>query len=660
MARSGSDRPTETGGDGGTVRGPASSRREAGTRHVFALNAVGGLFVVLTFIAICLWSILAAEEELKQTAELAAQRWAQAAIVDSDALDHLLAGDGATPADEVYLNTIARTADVLSFRIYNAEGEPVFSYTPDDNDGLAEHAPAESDTAARVEIIRRGDAPGPTPIARVWIPFGTVADPAGSVIVTTDQSPNAAIYREELLGTLAITGLLVLIALANCFGVAFLLRRKKISDERIFNLVHRDSLTGLSSRKNFQDTMSRCFPAEGGGSHAVALHLVDVDGFKSVNDTLGHPVGDRLLQSVATQLLSSVGENDVVARLGGDEFAVLQRHADTPGKAETLAERIVESVRLIHKGTGSTGHVTVSVGTALAPVHADNLDDLTRFADIALYRAKNDGRDRSILFAPGMEDELNARILLRTIVRDAVETGAFELHYQPICSTGDRTILGFEALARLPDPSGQRTIPPSDFIPVAETMGLMPRLGALLLNDACRTAVTWPAHLTLAVNLSPQQFGDNIVGTVADALATSGLSPHRLELEVTESLLFANEDVAMQQLNALKALGVRIAMDDFGTGYSSLSYLWRFPFDKLKVDRSFIASLDAADSVGVVLRTISAMSDAMALTVVAEGVETEAQHAFAKNAGYDAVQGYLCGRPMPRDDIPAFLARRCC
>ncbi|UOM35199.1 bifunctional diguanylate cyclase/phosphodiesterase [Acuticoccus sp. I52.16.1] len=643
-----------------SLRSPfgVSGERRHGMGRVFVLNAIGGALVVATFLAICSWSYLAAEDELIETAEFTAEKWVRAALADTDVLAHILTGEALPAADRAYLEAITHTAGLLGFAVYGSLGQQLFAHSAASPVPLPDAALADATTVRRADILRDTADGRAQIIARISLPLASISRNNGSIVVMIDQSDAIGLYEGEMLGTMMLTGLLASIALANCIVVAVLLKRKQRSDEQILVLAHKDSLTGLANRNLFQDVLDRHFPVDLAARSSIALHFVDLDGFKAVNDTLGHPAGDKLLQRVAQRLLALVDENGLVARLGGDEFAVLQSNVTSPHEAEVFGAQLVESVRTLRKVDGNAVKVSLSVGTALAPGHAVTAEDLAKFADIALYRAKEAGRDRQVTFAASMGDEVQARNYMRMVVLQAIESGAFEMNYQPICSAEDGRITAFEALARLPARLGRRSIAPADFIPVAEAMGLMPRLGAWVLHEACRTAATWPVPVAVSVNLSAQQFSEDIVGTVSQALAGSGLPPERLHLEITESLLIANEGIVTRQLTALKSLGVGIALDDFGTGYSSLNYLWKFPFDKLKVDRSLFDSIELSTGVCEVLRTITAMGAAMHLTVVAEGIETEEQRRFARRAGYDELQGYLCGAPVAAEAVPPLLLRR--
>jgi diguanylate cyclase (GGDEF)-like protein len=330
-----------------------------------------------------------------------------------------------------------------------------------------------------------------------------------------------------------------------------------------------------------------------GGS--VAVHFIDLDRFKKVNDTLGHDGGDFLLKTAAERLRSVTRVGDVVARLGGDEFVVVQTGVSSKDQADDLARRLTSAVTAPMKFRGQSIIAAVSVGVALAPEDGDDPERLLKSADLAMYKAKADGRNCIRFFQPEMDAELLARSKLEATIRDAVLHDRFELHYQPLFEMTERRLTGFEALIRLPAEDGI-LIPPLVFIPVAEELQLIERIGAWALRAACRTAVTWPGNLTVAVNLSPAQFLPGLAGSISDivaaALKDAGLAAHRLELEITETLLLGDSGAIMAELQTLKAMGVAIVMDDFGTGYSSLSYLWRFPFDKIKIDRCFMQGVE--------------------------------------------------------------------
>jgi diguanylate cyclase (GGDEF)-like protein len=425
------------------------------------------------------------------------------------------------------------------------------------------------------------------------------------------------------------------------------------AQDRIAYLALHDELTGLANRTQLIEKLNDALASAEGQHDRVAVHFIDLDRFKRVNDTLGHDGGDFLLKTVAERLREIIRGNDVVARLGGDEFVIVQTGVKNKDQAEGLAQRLIDIMTAPIQLREQTIIATVSVGIALAPANGGNPKRLLKSADLALYRAKADGRNCIRFFLPEMDAEMQARCRLERVIRDAVTYNRFELHYQPFFEMSDRRLIGFEALIRLTTEDGT-LIPPLEFIPVAEDLRLIGKIGAWVLREACRTAATWPENLTVAVNLSPAQFSAGFSGVVAAALKETGLAAHRLELEITETLMLGNSQVIMAELHALKAMGVAIVMDDFGIGYSSLSYLWQFPFDKIKIDRTFMQGFDGCNrDVGTVVKTIIALGRELNMRVTVEGVETSAQAAFLEKANGDQAQGYFFGRPVPAADVAA-------
>ena len=435
------------------------------------------------------------------------------------------------------------------------------------------------------------------------------------------------------------------------------------AQDRIAFMAHHDALTGLANRTQLIEKLNEALASAGSQHDGVAVHFIDLDRFKRVNDTLGHDGGDSLLKVVAERLRAIVRADDIVARLGGDEFVIVQIDVENNTQAEGLAQRLIEITTAPIELKEQTIIATVSVGIALAPADGLNPERLLKSADLALYRAKAEGRNCIRFFQPEMDVEMQARCKLERIIRDAVTHNRFELHYQPLFEMSDRRLIGFEALIRLPTEDGT-VIPPLEFIPVAEDLRLIGKIGAWVLREACRAAVTWPDTLSVAVNLSPAQFLAGFSGEVAAILNETGLTANRLELEITETLLLGNSQVIMAELHALKAMGVAIVVDDFGTGYSSLSYLWQFPFDKIKIDRSFMQGFDGHNrNAGTVVKTLIALGRELNMRVTVEGVETAAQAAFLDKIGGDLAQGYFFGRPVPGSEVSEhifkdFQARR--
>jgi diguanylate cyclase (GGDEF)-like protein len=427
------------------------------------------------------------------------------------------------------------------------------------------------------------------------------------------------------------------------------------SEERIAHMARHDALTGLPNRLLFRERMEQALTRVG-HDERLAVLSVDLDCFKEVNDTLGHPAGDRLLQEVATRLRDSVREGDTVARLGGDEFAVIHVGAQRPEDVLTLADRLVQ---LLSRPFDIDGHeisVGTSVGIAMAPADGTCADELLKHADIALYRAKADGRRTYRFFEPAMNAQLQARHSLEAELRNALVRGEFELHYQPVISVVSNQVVGFEALIRWNHPD-RGIILPGCFIPLAEETGLINSIGAWVLRQACAEAANWPRHIRMAVNLSVVQLTKQaLLHHVLQALATSKLEAKRLELEITESVLWHDNEVTLGALHQLRALGVRIAMDDFGTGYSSLSYLRSFPFDKIKIDRSFVREIASRSDCAAIVRAVANLGHSLGMVTTAEGVETEEQLEHVKNAGCTEVQGYLFSKPLPAKDLASIVS----
>ena len=438
-------------------------------------------------------------------------------------------------------------------------------------------------------------------------------------------------------------------------GISEDITERRASEDRMAHMASHDSLTDLPNRLHFEETLAGMLARP--GRRAVTLLCLDLDGFKTINDTYGHPVGDELLRQVAARLRAILRRAEVAARLGGDEFAVLGCVEGGPPAAMALAARIARCFRRpFHLGE-CTAHIDVSIGIAMAERSGQSGDRLMRHADIALYAAKSEGRGVAKLYADEMSVHVEARQLMSEDLRRAVAAGQFELDYQPLHNLGTDRITGFEALIRWRHPE-RGLIGPGEFIPVAEQNGLIVEIGEWVLREACRQAAGWPDSIKVAVTLSAVQFRTSgLVTMVEGALRDAGLAPQRLELEITESILLADSGTNLQTLHDLRALGIRIAMDDFGTGYSSLSYLRSFPFDKIKMDRSFVADVCVNPGSMAIVRAVTGLGSSLSITTTAEGIETPEQFARLKQEGFDELQGYLIGRPMPAERASA-LARR--
>jgi diguanylate cyclase (GGDEF)-like protein len=433
---------------------------------------------------------------------------------------------------------------------------------------------------------------------------------------------------------------------------------RKQAERRVEHMARHDALTGLANRVLFRErletALSRCAERD----EPTAVLCLDLDQFKAVNDTLGHSVGDTLLKEVAARIVAEVRARDVVARLGGDEFAILLAARADAEAAAALAARLVETIGRPFMLDGQLINVGTSIGIALAPVDGLDPDLLMKNADLALYKAKGDGRGTFRFFESAMDKEVQSRRALELDLREALSAGEFELHYQPLADLALDRIVSFEALLRWRHPV-HGMISPASFIPIAEDTGLIVPLGEWVLRQACAEAARWPDGVRVSVNVSAVQFRQrNLVGLVMAALAGSGLEPERLELEIAESVLMQESEASVRILHQLRSLGVRIAMDDFGTGYSSLSYLRRFPFDKIKIDRAFVKELSRNPESAAIVRAIVGLGRSLGISTTAEGVETQEQLDIVRAEGCTEVQGYLLSAPKPAHEALALLGRR--
>jgi len=434
---------------------------------------------------------------------------------------------------------------------------------------------------------------------------------------------------------------------------------RKRAEARLAFLAQHDGLTGLPNRNLLRQQMDEILLHTRRSAEKVAVLVLGLDNFKSVNDTLGHGVGDKLLRGVAKRLRSMLRDEDVLARLNSDEFAIVQTVVTRPEDVVLLSRRLLEAIGDPYLLEGQSVVIGATIGIAMAPGDGEDSEKLLKNADLALTRAKTESRGTFSFFEAGMDARAQSRRKIEVELRDAIQNGVLKPHYQPLVDLSSGRITGFEALVRWPHPD-RGMVSPGEFIPVAEETGLINALGVMMLQRACTDAAQWPDDVCVAVNLSPAQFRtSNLLSIVMDTLKQSGLSPKRLELEITETLLLEKSSQVLASLHALRALGVRVSMDDFGTGYSSLSYLRSFPFDKIKVDQSFVRGLDSNRDAQAIIRSIASLGKGLGVTITAEGVETEAELSCLRAEGCHEGQGFLFSRARPNAEIVELLKAQC-
>jgi len=441
----------------------------------------------------------------------------------------------------------------------------------------------------------------------------------------------------------------------NCRDVT----ERTLAQERIRHLAHHDELTGLPNRNLFRDRAQQAMSQADRSRRRVGLMFLDLDRFKHINDSLGHHIGDKLLQQMAIRLSSAVRQSDTVARLGGDEFVIVLPEVRDIQDLTPLANKLLEIISAPVQLEGNELHVSGSVGISVFPDDGTDLDTLMRNADTAMYHAKENGRNNFQYFTPRMNEIAQERLTMETRLRRAIRNQEFVLHYQPIVSAVTGELVGVEALVRWQDPE-RGLVPPGQFIRVAEEAGLIGRLGAWVLHEACRQNRAWQQAglipIPVAVNLSAEQFRSrSLIDTVSEALALTGLDPCHLTLEITETLLMEQSEQTVDLLSRLNAMGLQLSIDDFGTGYSSLSYLSRFPIQKLKIDKSFVRDMRSDPSDAAITSAVIALAHSLRLRVLAEGVETREQLEFLRLRGCHEVQGYLFSKPLPAADFQAFV-----
>jgi len=603
-------------------------------------------------------------------AEYVAESFANYLLEEVGNVEDMIVGKVTPEVTAAVLGAIRPVGTIYEFRIYDKNGalrgdSQVFA-----RGKVVGRGPVEvSDTARNVLAtghvaftLSEGDGlTSPLYFSDISVPFIDEGRAIGVLAVRSDET----VTSPKLFDQFRSVFIQVLLLIVAAFGIPAALylnqSRRLASASRSLHLsTQYDGLTGCLNRPTFTRIVRELSEHAQEKGLAVAVHFIDLDRFKEVNEGLGHSAGDDLLKQAAGRLRKLTGTRERIARIGADEFAICQPYyTASPQVVVELADDIARELGKAFEIENTKAVVGASVGYARYPQDGATVDKLFHAADLALNYAKTRLRGRAVAFDAGMESERQLRASIETRLRTSLSNGEFEVYFQPLYDTATDQLRGFEALLRMSDGEG-RPISPAEFIPIAESTGLINDIGRWVLREASRIAKHWPGHLSVAVNLSPAQFAaGDMPKIVRDTLEFSGIDPRRLELEVTESLLITDTDKVLAQLMAIKALGVSVALDDFGTGYSSLGYLWRFPFDKLKVDKSFMSDLTTEGGRSrEILSTIIALGKVLDLKVTAEGVETEEQALVLRELKCDLVQGYLFGRPMRAIDLDAVIARR--
>jgi diguanylate cyclase (GGDEF)-like protein len=505
-----------------------------------------------------------------------------------------------------------------------------------------------------IEQVELQDAAPQAPRAGLEIPLP--ADEQAAWLAWTPRKPGAAMLEQLMQGIVGIAALIVVAAIMVLSHVRRANRQLSDSERRAVELAYRDTLTGLANRERLRETLELWLPPTN-AENRMALLFIDLDGFKDINDTLGHAVGDEILAVVGERLERIVGSQALTARFGGDEFALLVPAGKQDGEIADLANRIIENVRKPVQAGEHLLNVGASIGIAIAPEDGRDPEELLRRADIALYGAKGDGRGAWRRFDYAYEQALQKRSSTERELATALAQEALALQFQPLYSADGDRMVGVEALVRWRHPE-RGLMPPSEFVPVAEHSGLIVKLDEWVLRRACYEALQWPA-VTVAVNFSPSNFRQaGLLDRVTRVLSETGFDPRRLEIEITEGMLLGASGDVLGQLAELRRMGVRIALDDFGTGYSSLGYLRRFPVDKIKIDKSFVQNLGITEDAAAIVECVVRLGRALGLAVTAEGVETREQHRFVRAAGCHQVQGFLFSRPVEAAEITAAVEAR--
>ncbi len=613
----------------------------------------------------------AATHMLEHELRTMAAYWASHLIDSVADLDGVMKTGSISPQSMEGLRAAGSLGAVLRYQLFSDDGRSIYASDTrarrTEFSALGESADDRPPSLRRVLTSDRaivtlkegaGTSDLPAVYGQIYLPIVTGQGVRGVAEIEIDQTDKAAHYRREFV--VFATGLSLLILFAMALPMAMVWRKTKqreLAERKLHDMAHRDPLTRLANRTDFRERLAQALGGIGRDDRVVPLFWLDLDRFKTINDALGHPIGDALLCQVATRLRRSLQEHDAVARLGGDEFAILLADCADRRQAAALAQRLIDLLALPFNIDGHHVVIGVSIGIVFTRLDGDQVDDLLKKADIALYHAKDAGRSTYRFFQPDMEARSQVRHVLEEDLRRALDTSQIRLHYQPQVALDSGQIVGFEALLRWHHPRYGH-MPPAEVIALAEETGLIVPLGFWALKRACTDASTWPDGIRVSVNISAVQFRHtNLVDVVSEALSVSNLPPDRLDLEITESIVMEDSKETLAKLRKLRRLGVHLSMDDFGTGYSSLNRLRHLPFDRLKVDRSFVNELAGNRDDIAIVHAIVTLGRSLGMQIIAEGVETDAQLAHLRLENCDIAQGFFFGRPVPASEIGRQLAR---
>ncbi|MER0239520.1 bifunctional diguanylate cyclase/phosphodiesterase [Fulvimarina sp. MAC8] len=589
-----------------------------------------------------------------------ADNFSELLLTEPGALDAFMTGISRTPDIEATIRKVSNLSGIERFSLFDRDGHEIYQSRSERYGWLMRDRPggmSNGDSLAESTIARKGQwrvfvKNGDQPPS-VIKPLFRDGERIGFLSVQADVTADRGLYTGTLYKAFSLTALILLIATGVPFA-AYLFRRRKIAeaDARIEFLANHDSLTQLLNRRRMQEETDRVMVTARATRERMAYIYIDLDELGEINARLGQANGDEILKVLGKRIRFIAQKDDLVARIGPDDFAILKRRVSSANDVRSFARRLTNALGEPIEQCGERIEPSISIGCAMVPTDGRSHTELVKHAELAHFRHKSSKQDDLVFFEAWMDEDNHRRRLVEAQVRYAVENDGFELHYQPLVCGSTHQILGFEALIRLRDTDGN-LISPGEFVPIAEARGYIKRIGTWVIQEAARQAANWPEDCFVSVNLSTVQFADgDLVSIVTDALAAAGIKGKQLELEVVESLVLDRSDDVLEQLKSLKALGISVAMDDFGTGYSSLSYVWRFPFDKLKIDQSFMfAMARGEEKVDQLVRTIVAMGHHMGMKVVTEGVEEAEQVELLRDCGCDQIQGYYFGRPAPASEI---------